>query len=185
MDFLSIIGIALGLSIDAFAVSVANGFLIKQVHFKHVLRIALFFGGFQAIMPIIGWSTGHFFSGYFSKINYWIAFSLLSLIGIKMIIEAGKIERDIKNATNIPTLIMLSIATSIDALAVGFSFAMLHLHIIKPAIIIGIITFVISFSGVYLGDKLGHLFERKLDIIGGIILILIGVKILLENLLKG
>lgn len=184
IDLLSLFGVALGLSMDAFAVSVANGFLIKQVNFRHILRIALFFGGFQAIMPLLGWSTGHFFSSFFSKINYWIASGLLFLIGIKMIIEARKIESNFKDATHLPTLILLSIATSIDALAVGFSFAMLHLHIIEPAVIIGGITFIVSFLGVYLGNRIGHLFERKLDIIGGIVLIIIGIKILFENILK-
>jgi manganese efflux pump family protein len=189
MDFLYIIGVAIGLSMDAFAVSVNNGFLIKELKVRHSLRIAFSFGLFQAVMPVIGWFGGVFLLSFIRKVDHWIAFLLLAGIGIKMIVEAviekkedGK-ECETKTCLHFPTLMLMSLATSIDALAVGLSFGVLNMPLIVPVTIIGIITFLICLVGIYLGNRIGHLFENKLEIAGGVILILLGLKILLEHLL--
>lgn len=186
MDLLDIIILALALSMDALAVSVANGFIIKELKIKHALRIAIAFGLFQAVMPVLGWAAGVTFSSFLTAIDHWIAFILLGGIGGKMIYESRKIEEEEEavsnNALHLPTLFFLAVATSIDALAVGLSFAFLDVAIISPVLIIGGITAVLCFVGVFIGNKVGHLFESKLEFIGGIILIGIGIKILIEHL---
>ncbi len=183
MNIISIVVIAIGLSMDAFSVSVTNGFIIKEIKFKHAFRISIFFGIFQAIMPVIGWASGTVFRSYIKAYDHWIAFGLLMFIGAKMIYESKiiKEEADKKTCLHFPTLLILSVATSIDALAVGLTYAFLDINIILPSIIIGLITFVICLAGVYIGNKVGHFFENKLELIGGIILILIGFKILMEH----
>jgi len=184
MDIFTILFIALGLSMDAFAVSVSSGFTIKRLHINNALRIAVFFGLFQAIMPVIGWSAGLTLKDFISSIDHWVAFGLLSIIGLKMILESREIDPDKKQTDplNIYTLLILSVATSIDALAVGLSLSLLNISIITPSIIIGITTFILSFIGVFIGNRVGHFFEKKIEIAGGIILIAIGVKILIEHL---
>ncbi|OGD17600.1 hypothetical protein A2V47_03060 [Candidatus Atribacteria bacterium RBG_19FT_COMBO_35_14] len=184
MDLISIIFIAFGLAMDAFAVSITSGLTIKHLRINNALKIAIFFGSFQVIMPLIGWSAGLGFRNYISDIDHWIAFGLLSLIGCKMIYESSKIEINKKkiDPLNVYVLLMLSIATSIDALAVGLSLSFLNLSIVLPAIIIGIITFLLSIFGVYFGNRFGHYFERKIEIIGGLILIGIGIRILIDHL---
>jgi putative Mn2+ efflux pump MntP len=186
MDLLVIIGLAVGLSLDALAVSIANGYMIKQLKFHHAFRISAFFGFFQAVMPLAGWSAGLHFSSYIKKVDHWIAFCLLAFIGGKMIFESKKLEEDCesKNCTHFPTLLLLSLATSIDALAVGLSFAILNMSILTPIAIIGIITFTVCIIGVYVGNRLGHVFENKLELSGGIILVGIGIRILVEHLIK-
>ena len=170
---------------DAFAVSVASGFAIKKLEVHHALRIALFFGAFQAIMPIVGFLAGLRLRNALSQWDHWIAFILLAAIGGKMIYESFKLGSDRKqiDPLRLGVLLLLSIATSIDALAVGASFAFLNITIVAPVIIIGLITFATSFIGVFIGDKFGHIFESKIELIGGLILIAIGTKILLEHLL--
>lgn len=185
MDFLTLIGIAIGLSMDALAVSVANGFMIKQLRIRHAFRIAFFFGLFQALMPLIGWAAGITFSQYIKTFDHWIAFGLLILVGGRMIwesVSSSHKEEAVKNCLHFPTLLMLSIATSIDALAVGVSFAFLDITIWLPILVIGLITFVICFIGVNIGSRLGPVFGNKLGIIGGLVLIGIGIKILIEHL---
>lgn len=169
---------------DAFAVSVTSGLTIKKLHINNALKIATFFGMFQAIMPVIGWSAGLGFRGFISGVDHWIAFGLLSLIGFKMIFESRAMDSDKKSTDplNIYTLLILSVATSIDALAVGLSLSLLNISIINPSIIIGVTTFMFSFAGVYIGKRAGHFFEKKIETAGGIILIVIGVKILIEHL---
>ncbi|MBN2461398.1 MAG: manganese efflux pump [Candidatus Cloacimonetes bacterium] len=186
MDPLTIIVIALGLSLDALAVSLANGIMIKEIQFQHALRIAFFFGFFQAVMPLIGWSAGLNFSKYLHYYDHWIAFLLLCCIGGKMLWESRTYEhyRRVRNCLNFPTLLLMSVATSIDALAVGLSLAFLRVNILTPVVIIGLVTFILSFTGIYLGNKSGRLLSGKIDFIGGIILILIGCKILIEHLVK-
>ncbi len=172
---------------DALSVSVINGCIIKEIKFRHAFRIAFSFGLFQAIMPVVGWACGIAFVKFIGNFDHWIAFGLLLFIGGKMIRESRRPEGecpDNMNCLHLPTLLVLSLATSIDALAVGLSFSMLGIHIIIPVLIIGAITFAICMSGVYLGKYLGHFFENKLELVGGIILIAIGAKILLEHLLK-
>ncbi|WOF15736.1 manganese efflux pump [Methanoplanus sp. FWC-SCC4] len=188
MSFFSVLAIAIGLSMDSFAVSVSAGTaktLNKSEKFKNSLKLGTTFGFFQAFMPVIGWITGVQFQSFVISYAHWIAFILLSAIGCKMIFEAlsdnGE-DSGITGTISLNMLILLGIATSIDALAVGFSFAFLNEAILIPAIIIGIVTFSMSFAGVYLGEKFGEIMGERAEIIGGIILIVIGVKILLENL---
>ena len=184
MNIFNIFFIALGLAMDAFAVSITSGITIKNLKITQALKIALFFGIFQAIMPLIGWLSGQTIEDFVTSIDHWIAFSLLTIVGSKMIYESTKIESELKktNPLNLHTLLLLSIATSIDALAIGISFAFLLVSIITPIMIIGIVTFILSFIGVFIGDLKGHLFEGKIEILGGVILIGIGVKILIEHL---
>ena len=185
MSILTIIFIAFGLAMDAFAVSITSGITIKGLKFNNALKIAIFFGAFQAIMPLIGWLAGLGLRDFISGIDHWIAFGLLSVIGFKMIFESVKIKSNKKetNPLNVYTLLILSIATSIDALAIGVSFAFIKIFIVTPAIIIGIVTFLLSFLGIFIGNRFGHFFENKIEIAGGIILIVIGTKILLEHLI--
>ncbi len=183
MNLLTIMLIALSLAMDAFAVSISSGVSIKKQRFNHALRIALFFGAFQAIMPLIGWLTGLKLKDFISGFDHWVAFGLLFFIGLKMIYESTKLEVEKKDGPpSIYLLLLLSIATSIDALAIGFSFALLEVSIITPILIIGTITFILSFLGVLVGNKIGHLFESKMEFIGGLVIIFIGFKILIEHL---
>ena len=176
-----------GLAMDAFAVSICKGLGMSKVNKKQAVIIGIFFGGFQALMPTVGWLLGTGFEQYITSIDHWIAFGLLAYIGIKMIIEALKPEKDEENIEkdaplNIKEMFTLAIATSIDALAVGISFSFLSYPIIPAAVIIGITTFVISIIGVYIGNFFGTRYKKKAEIAGGIILFLIGLKILLEHL---
>ncbi|MEW5807201.1 MAG: manganese efflux pump MntP family protein [Acidobacteriota bacterium] len=184
MAFLTIIFVAFGLAMDTFAVSVASGIAIKNMKINHALKIALSFGLFQAIMPLIGWLAGLSLKHWISGFDHWVAFALLTLIGYKMIYESFKIEaaERVFNPLNAYVLLLLSIATSIDALAVGLSFAILEVLIVTPIIVIGTVTFILSFLGIFIGKKAGHFFERKIEVAGGLILIGIGVKLLLEHL---
>ncbi len=184
MHFITIFFIAFGLAMDAFAVSITSGIAIKNLRIGHALQIALFFGAFQAIMPVMGWLAGIGLKDYISGVDHWVAFALLSAIGCKMIYESMKMKSDRKeiNPLNIYVLLFFSIATSIDALAIGISFAFLRIAIISPVLAIGAITFLLSFLGVYIGDRLGHFFEQKMELIGGLLLIAIGLKVLVEHL---
>ena len=183
-NFLATVGMAFGLSMDAFSVAVTNGFMIRQIKIAHAFRIAFFFGFFQFFMPIIGWAAGRYFKGYIDSFDHWIAFGLLTFIGGKMLVESRKVDQGCESKTCIhfPTLLIMSLATSIDALAVGVSFAILDIDILLPVMVIGILTFTVCFIGIYIGNRIGHIFENKLEIAGGIILIGIGVKILIEHL---
>lgn len=186
MDILSIVLIAFGLAMDAFAVSVARGIAMVRFHFVQAMMIAFFFGLFQAIMPIGGWFSGMYLRQLISGIDHWVAFSLLCIIGFKMIYDAVRHGHNttVSKPLNFLVLLGLSIATSIDAFAVGMSLSFLTTPIVFPAIIIGSITCALSLSGVFAGNRLGHFFERKIELLGGILLILIGVKIVLEHLLN-
>ena len=184
MNIVTIVFVAFGLAMDAFAVSIASGVAIKNLRINHAFRIALFFGLFQAVMPVIGWLAGIGLKDFICGVDHWIAFGLLSMIGCKMIYESTKLETERKkiNPLNISVLLMLSIATSIDALAVGVSFAFIQMAIITPIIVIGIVTFLLSYLGTFVGNKFGHFFERKIELAGGLILIGMGTKILIEHL---
>jgi len=181
---LTIILIALGLSLDAFAVSVASGIVIRRERVRHAFKVALFFGGFQALMPTIGWLAGLGLRSFISGVDHWIAFGLLVFIGSKMIFESSRLEKDEEGGcpTETPVLFMLAVATSIDALAVGLSFSLLEVSIVRPVLVIGAVAFAVSFLGFLAGNRLGHFFERKIELLGGLILIGIGVKILIEHL---
>lgn len=191
MGFVELLLIGIGLSMDAFAVSVCKGLNMRKINYKHGFIIALFFGGFQAVMPLAGWLLGRSFESYITSFDHWIAFVLLAFIGGKMLFEAIKGDdkpEDTPAADNevarldIKELFLLAVATSIDALAVGITFAFLKTNIWTSISIIGITTLILSFIGVVIGNKFGNKFEKKAEIAGGAILILIGVKILLEHL---
>ena len=184
MEGITIILIAVGLSMDAVAVAVSYGITRKSMNFSDATWMASWFGGFQAVMPLLGWLAGSTFKNLITGIDHWIAFVLLVFIGARMIFEAlfGK-ERNIPVISlDIGTLLLLSVATSIDALVVGLSLSLIDIPIVTPVIIIGCVTFFLSHLGVLIGKKLGRLFARKVGIVGGLILIAIGVKILIEHL---
>ncbi len=184
MDFLTVALIAVGLAMDCFAVAITSGIAIQGLRINHALQIALFFGGVQALMPVMGWLAGVGLRDFIADIDHWIAFGLLSAIGLKMIYESRKIigEKGNWDPLNLYVLAMLSVATSIDALAVGVSFAFLKTPLISSVLIIGFITFLISFAGVFVGNRGGHFFENKMELTGGLVLIGIGLKILVEHL---
>jgi putative Mn2+ efflux pump MntP len=184
MSLLNLTLIAIGLSMDAFAVAVASGLAIKNLKVGHALLIAAFFGGFQALMPTLGWLAGLTFRSVVQGVDHWVAFVLLTVIGAKMIYEALKFEKAEKpdNPLNVLVLLVMAIATSIDALAVGITFALLKVAIVFSVLFIGAVTFALSILGVYIGDYCGHFFEKKIEIIGGLTLIGIGLKILIEHL---
>ena len=190
MSILTIILTGIGLSMDAFAVSLSKGFCLRRNIFRNAFKISIFFGVSQAIMPLIGWLCGIYFENYIKSIDHWIAFILLSLLGGKMIyesireddsetsIECSLEEEELKSKE----LLILAVATSIDALAVGISFAFLNVNIVNSMTIIGVVTFIICFVGVYLGKAIGNILKKYSEIIGGVILIFIGCKILIEHL---
>jgi putative Mn2+ efflux pump MntP len=185
MDILTIFFIAFALTMDAFAVSIASGVIIRRQKIRKAVTFGVMFGGFQMLMPVIGYGAGHTFRSYITAFDHWIAFGLLLAIGIKMIYEALRLETIEQSVSGLNgfSLLGLSIATSIDALAVGISFSFLEVAILLPILIIGVVTFGMSFLGVLLGNKFGGLFEKKIEILGGIILIGIGIKILLEHIM--
>lgn len=182
MDFITILFIGIGLAMDASAVSLAKGMsLDKDQVKKYAFILALAFGFFQALMPAIGYYAGSHFAEYIQSIDHWIAFILLSLIGINMICEGKEDEVKI-HSIPFKDILLLAIATSIDALAVGVSFAFLKVNLFLAITTIGITTFILSFVCVLFGKKLGSLFEKYAEYLGGIILILLGIKILIEHL---
>ena len=181
---IAILLIALGLAMDSFSVSIANGLATKTFKISKALTIALFFGLFQGLMPIFGWLAGEYIADYISAFDHWVAFALLTIIGVKMIYESIRNKpAKFLRAYTLKVILVLSIATSIDALAVGLSFSFLDVSIFFPAIIIGVITFFLSFFGVYVGGKFGKVLKNRIEILGGLILIIIGLKILLEHVL--
>jgi putative Mn2+ efflux pump MntP len=186
MALITIVIIALGLAMDAFAVSIVSGAAYKQLKIKHALRIALFFGGFQAIMPLIGYLAGLSIKTYITPYDHWVAFGLLSAVGGKMIYESFKIKtaEENLNPSNILILLVLSVATSIDALAIGITLSFLRVSLAAAVSIIGLVTFVLSYLGVFIGKRFGHFFENKIEAIGGLILIGLGLKILIEHLVS-
>ncbi|MBI9020815.1 MAG: manganese efflux pump [Verrucomicrobia bacterium] len=186
MPILSILLIALGLAMDAFAVSITSGITIKNLKARHALLIGAAFGIFQALMPVLGWALGQWATRWISAVDYWIAFGLLLFVGGHMILTAMQPEEesDAKNPLHLPTLLMLALATSIDAFAIGISLSMLRVSIALPAIIIGLVTFALSFAGVYFGRLFGHFNEKKMEVFGGLVLIGLGTKMLLDHLIE-
>ena len=189
MGFLELALIGVGLSMDAFAVSICKGLSMRKVDKKYMLVLAAFFGGFQALMPTLGWFLGSQFQTYITAIDHWIAFILLTLIGGKMILdvikEKGENEEvcpDVSVRIDLKEFFLLAVATSIDALAVGITFAFLQVKLASSVTIIGCITFCFTIAGVLIGNVFGTKFKDKATILGGVILIAIGVKILLEHL---
>ncbi len=183
MDPLSLLLIAVGLAMDAFVVSICKGLAMKKPSLKSVLIIGLWFGFFQALMPIIGYYLGSSFYDYIADYDHWIAFILLAVIGVNMIREAlSDEEEDVDDSIGFRTMLVLAIATSIDALAVGISLAMTGDDILTSAVLIGVVTFLISVVGVKIGSVFGDRFGKKAELVGGTILIIIGARILLEHL---
>lgn len=183
MKLLEIVFIAVALAMDAFAVSICKGLSMEKMNWKKAGIVALYFGAFQGLMPIIGYFLGTTFSEIVQSVDHWIAFTLLALIGGNMIKESTDDEVEKRNDNvDFKTMILLAIATSIDALAVGVTFAFFDVNVILAVTIIGIITLVLSLIGVKIGNKFGDKFQNKAEPAGGIILILIGLKILLEHL---
>ncbi len=188
MDLTSLLAIAVALAMDAFAVSLAAGAVLCPVTWRHCFRLGFHFGLFQGLMPIIGWLAGRNVQQYILSWNSWIAFSLLLFLGLRMIHEAVSDERPDKPATDPSrglTLVALSIATSIDALAVGLTLAMIGVTIWMPALVIGLVALVFSVAGVLLGNRIGSIWGSRVEVLGGLILIGIGGKILLQHLAAG
>lgn len=182
MGVVELISIGVGLAMDAFAVAVGKGLSMKRLSLKNAGEIGFYFGFFQALMPIIGYFLGIGFKEYITSIDHWVAFILLGLIGANMIKEAFGDEEEVDDDLSFKTMLILAIATSIDALAVGITFAFLHVNIGYAALIIGVTTFVISVLGVKIGHVFGLRYKSKAEIAGGLILIVMGCKILLEHL---
>ena len=187
MGFVELFLIGVGLSMDAFAASVCKGLGMSRLNMRQAAVISLFFGGFQALMPLIGWALGSQLTDFIAPIDHWIAFGLLAFVGGKMLWDAFHEDDEDEGVQtdeklDLKELLMLAIATSIDALAVGITLAFLQVAIVPSITIIGLTTFVISFAGVAVGHFFGARFEKPATIVGGVVLIMIGVKILLEHL---
>ena len=182
MGFLELFFIAVGLSMDAFAVSVCKGLSVSKLSAKHAALAGLYFGGFQFLMPLLGWLLGFRFESLIQSVDHWIAFILLALIGGNMIRESRAEAEEQNDDFGVRTMLLLAVATSIDALAVGISFAFLSVRILPAAALIGVTTFVLSAAGIYIGNVFGARGKSKAELAGGAILILIGLKILLEHL---
>lgn len=184
MGFVELFLIAVGLSMDAFAVSICKGLGMRKLDVRQAIVIALFFGVFQALMPVIGWVVGAQFAHFVTAYAHWIAFALLAFVGGKMLWDAFHEDAEDEDAPfrlDLKELFILAIATSIDALAVGVSFAFLEVDIVPSVTLIGVTTFVLSMAGVAIGNQFGSRWEKPATIVGGTVLVLIGVKVLLEG----
>ena len=184
MALWSLFLVALGVSADAFAVALGKGLHMRRFDLRNALIIAAAFGLFQAVMPVIGWFLGTQFAAYITGVDHWVAFGLLALIGGKMLWEAfsNPEDKEVDDRLKIRELLVLSVATSVDALAVGLSFAFLSISIAETAVLIGVTTFVLTFAGILIGHRAGVRFRRPAEIAGGLILILIGTRILFDHL---
>ncbi len=186
MSFAEILLIGVSLSMDAFAVSLCKGLCMRKINYRYAVIIAGFFGIFQALMPLLGWFLGKQFERYIVSFDHWVAFGLLLIIGGKMIFDVFEKEKEISKPVfekmNYKELLLMSLATSIDALAVGITFAFLGASIWMSVAVIGLITFAICFAGVLLGNRFGAKYKKKAQFAGGTVLILIGLKILLQHL---
>ena len=185
MDAITLFGLALALAMDAFAVALGTGAVLARLTGRHLFRLGFHFGLFQALMPVIGWLAGQTVMQWVSAWDHWIAFGLLALIGGRMILEACSSEEkpDERDPTRGLSLVMLSIATSIDALAVGFSLSIIGVSIWMPALVIGLVAGSLTVIGMLLGDRIGSRWGTRVEILGGVVLISIGIKILLEHLI--
>ena len=183
MSLFKLLLIAVGLSADAFAVSVAEGIVIEEAKARHTLRVALMFGLFQAAMPVLGWFLGESLRGLIGSFDHWVAFGLLAFIGSKMVLDAalGIETGERRGGSRGARLVMLAVATSIDALAVGVTIAMLHVRIWTPALVIGIVTALLCAVGVQAGGRIGTRLGRWAEVVGGLVLLGLGVKILFEH----
>lgn len=184
MSFIEVFLIGVGLAMDAFAVSICKGLSIKKTSYKNVITIALYFSIFQALMPLIGYLIGSTFESLITTIDHWLAFILLNIIGINMIKESKTENSEtINDKVDFKTMFVLAIATSIDALTIGITFAFLKTNIFNNILTIGITTFIITSIGVLIGKKFGSKYEKKSQILGGLILIFMGIKILIDHII--
>lgn len=182
MSILELFILAVGLSMDAFAVSVCKGLSLGKIKPKHMCIAGAWFGGFQALMPLIGYFLGSFFAEMIEKYDHWVAFVLLAIIGGNMIKESFDKDEKVDSSMDVKSMLLLAIATSIDALAVGVTFAFLQVQIVSAVSFIGVITFIFSAVGVKIGSLFGTKYKSKAELFGGIVLVLIGIKILLEGI---
>ena len=182
MGFIELFILAVGLSMDAFAVSICKGLSVQKLKPRHAVIAGAYFGGFQALMPLIGWLLGRQFEELIKSVDHWIAFALLTIIGANMIRESFGKDEELNDSFSFKTMLPLAIATSIDALAVGVTFAFLEVQIVPAILLIGVTTFAISAAGVKIGNVFGAKYKSKAELAGGIILILLGIKILIEHL---
>lgn len=182
MSILDLFILAVGLSMDAFAVSVCKGLSLGKIKPKHMCIAGAWFGGFQALMPLIGYFLGSFFAEMIEKYDHWVAFVLLAIIGGNMIKESFDKDEKVDSSMDVKSMLLLAIATSIDALAVGVTFAFLQVQIVSAVSFIGVITFIFSAVGVKIGSLFGTKYKSKAELFGGIVLVLIGIKILLEGI---
>lgn len=182
MSILDLFILAVGLSMDAFAVSVCKGLSLGKIKPKHMCIAGAWFGGFQALMPLIGYFLGSFFAEMIEKYDHWVAFVLLAIIGGNMIKESFDKDEKVDSTMDVKSMLLLAIATSIDALAVGVTFAFLQVQIVPAVSFIGVITFIFSAVGVKIGSLFGTKYKSKAELFGGIVLVLIGIKILLEGI---
>ena len=183
MSLMELFLIAVGLSMDAFAVSVCKGLSVRKATVKHALCVGLYFGGFQALMPLIGYLLGTQFESVITSVDHWIAFGLLAFIGGNMIREAlGREEEKLDDSFSFRTMMTLAVATSIDALAMGVTFAFLRVNIVPAVLLIGATTFVLSAAGLKVGNVFGAKYKARAELFGGVVLVLLGLKILLEHL---
>ena len=173
-----------GLSMDAFAVAVCKGLAMRKINYRHMLIVALMFGGFQALMPLVGWTLGRQFERYITAVDHWIAFGLLVAIGGNMIWSVRKEsdQTEFTDTLNLKQLLLMAVATSIDALAVGITFAFLNVDIFLAIGVIGATTFCLSIVGVFVGNRFGNKYQNRATVAGGVVLILLGIRILLEHL---
>lgn len=189
MDGVTIFMTALGLAMDAFAVSVCKGISLQRIKLSHALRFGVFFGAFQFAMPLLGWFLASSFAEYIQAYDHWIAFILLAFIGGKMFKEGceddGEEVCDEAEILSFRNMTVLAVATSIDAMAVGISFALIHVDVLSASAVIGVVAFALSAAGVLLGKKLGGVFQKGAEKFGGIVLILIGLRILIDHLFFG
>ena len=189
MGIFELFSLALGLSMDAFAVSICKGLATESMRPRHMVIVGLWFGGSQALMPLVGYFLGAAFQKYITAVDHWVAFALLAIIGGRMVWGAlrhgaGE-EEDAPPDLSARRLCLLAIATSIDALAVGVSMAFMNVPVLLSAVVIGVVAFVLSLVGGLVGKRLGSLFQRRAELVGGLVLIAIGVKILIEHLSGG
>ena len=182
MSLIELFILAVGLSMDAFAVSICKGLSLRKIKAKHMCIAGLWFGGFQALMPLIGYFLGSFFSEMIEQYDHWVAFILLAIIGGNMIKESFGKDENVDSAMDFKSMLLLAIATSIDALAVGVTFAFLQVQIVPAVSFIGAVTFIFSAVGIKIGSLFGTKYRSKAELFGGIVLVLIGLKILLEGI---
>lgn len=182
MSLIELFILAVGLSMDAFAVSICKGLSLRKIKAKHMCIAGLWFGGFQALMPLVGYFLGSFFSEMIEQYDHWVAFILLTIIGGNMIKESFGKDENVDSAMDFKSMLLLAIATSIDALAVGVTFAFLQVQIVPAVSFIGVVTFIFSAVGIKIGSLFGTKYRSKAELFGGIVLVLIGLKILLEGI---